>query len=89
VKYRGRNAKRDANEPQVVKDLLMVGAKVFRLSQPCDLLVKFAGRLYLIDVTNPENKYRKRDKEQLEMFVDWGVVEVSCSDHALRVIGAM
>jgi hypothetical protein len=89
VKYRGRDAKRDANEPQIVRDLEKVGAKVFRIAQPCDLIVRFAFRLYLIDVSNPAYPNRKRDPEQVELFRQWGVVEVTCSDEALRVIGAM
>jgi hypothetical protein len=87
VKFRGHNAKRDANEPQIVRDLQKVGAKVWRLSQPCDLLVRFAFRLYLIEVTNPENKYRKREEDQLEFLQEWGVPIVTNSEEALRVIG--
>jgi hypothetical protein len=87
VKYRSHNAKRDANEKVIVSDLQKVGAKVWRLSQPCDLLVRFAFRLYLIEVANPENKYRKREKEQLEFLEEWGVPIVTNSEEALRVIG--
>lgn len=89
MKYRARNAKRDDNESDIVTDLKKCGALVFRLSQPCDLLVKFADRLYLMDVSNPENKYRKREAGQLAMFAEWGVLEVTCSDEALRAVGAM
>jgi hypothetical protein len=89
MKFHQRNAKRDANEPQIVSDLEKVGAKVWRLSQPCDLLVRFAFRLYLLDVSNPDYPNRRREKAQVERFKDWGVVEVTCSDEALRAIGAM
>lgn len=89
VKYRGHDARRDANEKTIVDDLRKVGAKVWRLSQPCDLLVRFGFRLYLIEVTNPENKYRKRKKEQLEFLQEWEVPIVRTSDEALRIIGAL
>ncbi len=89
MKVRGHNAKRDANEPRIVSDLELVGAEVFRLSQPCDLLVKFAFRLYLLDVSNPAYPNRQRDPEQVALFRRWGVIEVTCSDEALRAIGAL
>lgn len=41
-----RDAKRDANEPAVVAALEAAGAKVWRLSQPLDLLVGAQGRFY-------------------------------------------
>ena len=89
MKYRQRNAKRDANEQQIVRDLEKVGAKVWRLSQPCDLLVRFAFRYYLLDVSNPAYPNRKREQDQLETFTQWGVVVVTTSDEALRAVGAM
>jgi hypothetical protein len=89
LKYRGRDAKRDSNEAQIVRDLQRVGAMVWRLSRPCDLLVRFAFRLYLLDVSNPLYPNRKREQEQLRAFEEWGVVVVTTSDEALRAIGAM
>jgi hypothetical protein len=89
VKYFARNAKRDANEKRIVSDLELVGAKVWRLSQPCDLLVRFAFRYYLLDVSNPDYPNRKREAEQVERFKEWGVIVVTSSDEALRAIGAM
>lgn len=89
MKYRGHDAKRDLNEKQIVKDLKKVGAKVHRLAKPCDLLVRFGFRLYLIEVSNPEYPNRKRDKEQLEFLKDWDVPMVTTSDEALRIIGAL
>src|SRR5688572_3190565 len=89
VKYRARNAKRDQNEKAIVDDLEKVGAVVWRLSQPCDLLVRFAFVYYLLDVSNPAYPNRKRDPQQVETFKRWGVIVVTCSDEALRAIGAM
>lgn len=86
------SARRDENEPQIVRDLERVGAKVRRMGRPCDLLVKFGGRVYLLEVSNPDAvgaKYRKRDKAQLEFLDQWQVPIVHTSDEALRCIGAM
>lgn len=80
--------RRDDNEAGIIKDLLKVGAKVEQLDKP-DLIVKFAGRVYLIEVTNPENKYRKRDKEQRDFLDTFLIPEVRTSDEALRIIGAL
>lgn len=89
MKYRGFDAKRDANEATIVADLTTVGAKVFRLAQPCDLLIRFRYELFLIEVANPAYPNRKRKKEQLEFFEKFGVPIVTTSDEALRIIGAM
>jgi hypothetical protein len=84
-----RHAKRrDENEPQIIADLRKVGAKVRQLDFP-DLVVRFAFRTYLIEVENPENKYRKRSKEQLEFLKTFDIPIARCSDEALRIIGAM
>lgn len=81
-------AKRDANEPEIIKALRTVGAKVKQLPRP-DLIVRFAGRVYLMEVTNPDNKYRERDEEQREFLDDFMIPEVRTGDEALRIIGAM
>ncbi len=84
-----RHAKRrDENEARIIADLRLVGAVVEQLDRP-DLIVRFAFRTYLIEVSNPDNKYRKRDKKQLEFLERYGIPIVTCSDEALRVIGAL
>jgi len=50
--------KRDAAEFGIVEALESVGAKVWRLHQPADLLVQFRGRWWLMEVKTPQ--YRKR-----------------------------
>lgn len=82
-------AQRDGNEPDIVKALEKVGAKVERMSKPCDLAVQFRGAHYLIEVTNPASKYRKRSPDQLEVLARMRIPEVRTSDEALRIIGAM
>lgn len=45
-----RAAKRDENEPEIVRALERAGCLVERLDRPVDLLVARAGRLYLLEV---------------------------------------
>ena len=89
MRTHGQNHRPDANAKTIVSDLRRVGAKVFPIGRPCDYLVRFAFRLYLLDVSNPAYPNRKRDEKQIELFKEWGVVEVKTSDEALRVIGAL
>jgi hypothetical protein len=84
-----RTAKRrDENEKTIVNDLRKVGAKVERLDKP-DLIVRFAGRVYLMEITNPDNKYRKRDAAQREFLETFLIPEIRNSEEALRLIGAL
>jgi len=54
------SARRDANEPEIVKALEAIGASVVRLDikDGPDLLVGYRGRNILLEVKNPE--YRGR-----------------------------
>ncbi|MGQ0836341.1 MAG: hypothetical protein ACT4O5_15755 [Gammaproteobacteria bacterium] len=80
--------RRDDNEPAVVHALEKVGAKVERLKWPCDLAVKFRDRHFLIEVHNPESKYRKRSKKQLDALAKLGIPMVRSADEALQAVGA-
>jgi hypothetical protein len=80
-------ARRDDNEPAVIKALERVGAKVEQMSRPCDLAVSFRGKHYLIEVDNPESKYRKRKQKQLDTFERMRIPMVRSAEEALRVIG--
>lgn len=84
-----RTSRRDDNEPPIIEALEAVGAKVKPLQRPCDLLVRFRGNLHLIEVNNPANKYRKRDKAQLDFLAAWDVPIVETADAALKAIGAI
>ena len=80
-------ARRDDNEPEVIEALERVGAKVEQMSRPCDLAVAFRGKHYLIEVDNPESKYRKRKKKQLDTFERMRIPMVRSAEEALKVIG--
>ncbi len=84
-----RAARRDANEKPIIEAMEKCGAQVEQMSKPCDLAVSFAGRHYLIEVTNPENKYRKRDPKQVEILKRMRIPEIRTAEEALRIIGAM
>jgi hypothetical protein len=80
------SARRDANEAAIIKDLRSVGADVEQLDKP-DLIVKFCGRIYLMEVTNPDNKYRKRDEKQLKFLERFDIPQIRTTDEAFRIIG--
>ena len=44
---------RDSNEKPIVKALRRIGASVVHLDRPCDLLVGYRGRNYLLEVKLP------------------------------------
>lgn len=52
--YRGRNARRDANEPEIIKALEKIGCDVIQLDKPLDLLVGYRGKTWLIEVKMPK-----------------------------------
>jgi hypothetical protein len=90
-------ARRDESEKAIVAALEKVGAKVWRMHQPCDLLVRFGfvlhdrafgpqPRYHLLDCAR---KRGPRSPEQLAMFHEWGVAIVETPEQALRVVGAM
>ncbi len=84
-----RAARRDGNEPGIIQALERVGARVEQMSLPCDLAVTFRAQHYLIEVDNPESKYRKRKQKQLDTFAKMRIPLVRTPDDALRVIGAL
>jgi len=53
--------RRDANEPDVVKELEAIGCTVFRLDQPADLLVGFRGLNLLVEVKDGSKPPSQRE----------------------------
>ena len=70
----GRN-KPDANQPEIVQALRDIGAVVFLIGRPLDLLVCFRGKLTLMEVKNPdgENKVSKSQAVTIELLKAVGV----------------
>ena len=52
---RSRN-KPDTNQQEIVNALRDIGAVVFLIGRPFDLLVGFRGRLVLLEVKNPDGR---------------------------------
>ncbi len=79
--------RRDANEREILRVLQdLPGFQVWRLARPCDLLTRYRGRIHLIEIDNPESKYRQRDPEQLKFLAEWEVPLVQTVDDALRIL---
>jgi hypothetical protein len=91
VSYRRVNAKRDENEPEIVKALKLAGAKVDRLSGrgTPDLLVGFRLKNWLLEVKKP--KEHLTDDQQV-WHMDWTghgqVTIVRTPNEALEAIGS-
>lgn len=83
------DARRDANERGIIEIVEKCGARVEQLKWPCDLAISFRERHFLIEVHNPESKYRKRDAKQLEMFERLRIPIVTTADEVLRIIGVL
>lgn len=80
-------ARRDTNEPEIVNALECAGAKVYRMSQPCDLLVEYHGVIYLGEVKTATGTYTKAQKTFREKFGHI-IHEMRTIKQALTVIGA-
>lgn len=81
-----RAAKVDANQPEIVKALQMVGAHVEILSQVknlFDILVGFRGQLHIMEVKNPKYLPKEYDRDRLEKSLSDG--ERKCMKKFLAV----
>lgn len=65
-----RAAKVDANQREIVSALKSIGAKVFYIKEPVDLLVGFRKRNILIEVKNLDGK-DLLTKSQRDFFASW------------------
>ena len=88
-----RAAKTDANQKRIVQALRDIGAMVFLIGQPFDLLVGFRGELFLLEVKNPDGR-DKLNTSQNENIMKLGLVGVEVSvvrsvDEAIEVVTAV
>lgn len=91
MSVRRRAAKRDENEPDIIKALRAVGATVWQVSEKGvpDLVVGYRSATYLIEVKMPG---KGLTPEQVATFYRWRgarVAIVTTSDEALRAISAV
>lgn len=80
------NARKDANQSDIVAELRAIGALVHIQDFP-DLAVKYEGRLYWLEVGNPASKHRKRTKKQLDFLNLWDIPIVESGFEAMLHIG--
>ncbi len=67
--------KPDANQKEIVDALRDIGARVFPIGQPLDLLIAFRGKLTLMEVKNPsgEDKVSKSQQITIDLLESVGV----------------
>jgi hypothetical protein len=67
--------KPDANQPKIVQALRDIGARVFLIGRPLDLLIAFRGKLILMEVKNPdgEDKVSKSQQVTIDLLESVGV----------------
>lgn len=65
-----RKAKRDESEPEIVSVLRQCGFSIHRLDHPCDLLVGFRGRTFLVEAKTGHKGYGKSLNKSQQEFAD-------------------
>lgn len=85
---RRRALKRDLAEPPIVQGMEQVGALVFRMHTPADLLVYFRRQWFVMEVKTGLRK-RKDQPKQDEFLRLTETPKIRTVDAALRHIGAM
>jgi hypothetical protein len=88
-----RAAKRDTSEPAIIQALEAVGAEVWPLDYPVDLLVKFRGHWHLLECKTGRGKALtvakdKRQQAQQNFLASTGTPIVRTPLEALKAIGA-
>ena len=58
----------DVNQPEIVQALRDIGAVVFLIGRPFDLLVGFRGNLFLLEVKNPDGKDKLNDSQKKDIL---------------------
>lgn len=86
--------KRDTSEPDIITALKCVGAEVWTLDYPVDLLVRFREKWHLLEVKTPHGKSQKarqdkRQEDQISFIENTRTPVVTTPVEALRAIGAM
>lgn len=87
--------KRDSSEPEIIDALEKVGAEVWPLDYPVDLLVRFRGTWHLIECKTaygklkPKARVDKRQAAQLAFIETTATPVVTTPVEALKAIGAV
>ena len=87
-----RAARRDQNEPEIIDALRAVGAFVWPLDQPVDLLVGHRGQWHLLEVKRPKMGRLTEGQRELVRLATGGEIPpvhiVKTAREALEAIGA-
>ena len=87
---RARTHRIDARQKRIVKVLRSVGAAVLSMAElgggVADLLVRYHGRLFILEVKNPD---AMPTDDQLAWLAIWGGVIVHDEQEALRAVGGL
>jgi hypothetical protein len=89
-----RDARRDVNEKPIIEALRAVGATVYIMDDPCDLLVGYKGSTLLMEVKNPDSRYGKKgfNENQKHFAENWKggpFCLVDSIESALRMLNIM
>lgn len=85
----GQARMRDKNEPEIVKALEAIGARVQRVSAKgfCDLVVYHGGVVLLLEVKNPKGRNQDTAAQVEHRQDGWPVVIVRNEAEALQACG--
>lgn len=82
--------RRDRNEPEIKQALEAIGATVYLLDLPLDLLVGYQGRNWLLEVKDPEQTAhnRKLTPNQVKFFDTWKGqrAKVETAEEAIEIV---
>lgn len=74
----------DHNQSDVMYALRAVGAVVFDIQEPFDLLVDYKGKWYVIEVKNPETNARKKGGSKLTETQEQILARLSAPVHIVE-----
>lgn len=83
MSIRRHDAKRDANEPEIVSALEVMGCKVIRMDQPCDLLVLHRGTVILVEVKTEKGRLSKAQEALSQL---WPIRVLRSVDEAIDLV---
>lgn len=80
--------RRDGNEAHIVAALRRVGAMVYSMDKPCDLLIGFRRQVHLAEVKGPKGQLTATQRAFHAAWQGSPIHIIRTVDDALRLIGA-
>ena len=85
-----RAERTDANQQDIIDDLRKVGADVYVIKRPVDILVGYRNRCWIFEIKDPEQTKQNRQltKFQQVFFDTWRgqVDKIETSEQAIKII---